>query len=351
MPTKQCAECGRDFEAARQTAKFCGDRCRKRASRGAGDEIERLRRRAKELADRQVAERVTQKRIPDYFAQYQQAISGAGERAAGAYSKAGSEISAASAGAAKYAEDLRKTLASEEQANAALRGVAYDPSGAQTNTASQLARLNAADVLAGVIGAQGASEASYYGDKGRIAEREKIEQLLRSAARQRQTKQELRSLGREEGDIRREELSRIRDLERDYLLARKAARQPGAERRHETREAQRGRRFESREAAKGRRFEARQAGLDRRAERKGSASGNQEGGRQRRRETREDIRDMLSLIRTTPEKKRKKLGKQGIIDLLSTKYEGFSHKEARKAYAKYNRRRRKRALNPTWLGL
>lgn len=31
---KQCASCGRPFEAKRQAAKFCGDTCRKRAQRG-----------------------------------------------------------------------------------------------------------------------------------------------------------------------------------------------------------------------------------------------------------------------------------------------------------------------------
>lgn len=34
MVTKSCASCGKSFEAKRATAKFCSERCRKRAQRG-----------------------------------------------------------------------------------------------------------------------------------------------------------------------------------------------------------------------------------------------------------------------------------------------------------------------------
>lgn len=36
MATRQCAVCGKPFEAARSTAKYCGSSCRARASQGAG---------------------------------------------------------------------------------------------------------------------------------------------------------------------------------------------------------------------------------------------------------------------------------------------------------------------------
>lgn len=228
------------------------------------------------------AEKVLQSRIPDYFKQYQQAVSGAADKTAAAYGEAAKSIGASSSSAAAYAEALRQRLAGEETTDEEIRGATVGTGGSDLSKASQEARINAANVLTGVLAGQGASQAGYYADKARIGSREQVEQMLRSAARQRGVRKDLRVLGREAGDIRRQELADLRDRERDYRLGLKAAREPGKARRHSARQAGLERAFESSEAAKARRNARREAARERRTDRRTSTSSGGGGGSARR---------------------------------------------------------------------
>jgi hypothetical protein len=138
----------------------------------------------REIKQEKKASNLQQKRISDYFPQYGQSLDQSAARTASAYQTAGDSIRSDSASATAYAEQLRSKLAGEEQADAAKRGVSYDPSGSQTNAAAQLARINAANVLTGVTASHGATQQAYLADKKAIGSREEIEQHLRETARQ-----------------------------------------------------------------------------------------------------------------------------------------------------------------------
>jgi len=60
MPTVACETCGQSFEAQRSTARFCSAGCRKAANRGAVNEAEAMKARARELTELQKRERGTQ---------------------------------------------------------------------------------------------------------------------------------------------------------------------------------------------------------------------------------------------------------------------------------------------------
>jgi hypothetical protein len=101
--------------------------------------------------------------------------------------------------------------------------VNYDPSGSNVGAQAQLARINSSDTLRNVTSSQGAAQASMFADKQRIAQREKIEQLLQEQERRRSYTQDLRDLAKRKSDTMIQEKGRLRDSERDYHLGLLAA--------------------------------------------------------------------------------------------------------------------------------
>jgi hypothetical protein len=198
------------------------------------------------------ASKVQQRRIRDWFPQYQEEIQKAANRTTSAYSQADQRMENASSVAADYANRLRQELASEAQADAQNRGVTYDPSGSETNVAAQLARINSTDTLRGVTSAQGAAQNAYFQDKSRIAGREKIEQLLTEQARRRAANMDLKDLARRQGDAQLAERGRLRDSERDYYLGLLAARGEKKAQAFTEQNARADRRFSRNESAKDR---------------------------------------------------------------------------------------------------
>lgn len=221
-------------------------------------------------------------RIRDYFKEYGKSLDPIAQRTAQAYGGAQQQIGQQSQASSQYAETLRQRLEGEARADAERRGVSYDPSGAQTNVAAQLARMNASNVLSGVIGAQGASQQAYLRDKQRIGEREKIEQLLREQARRRSFQADKREIAREKGAFRTDFRRQTRDTERDFYLGLLAARDKKAARRFAAQESAKSRRFESREARaedkRSRRYQERQAKLFGDKKKGGGGGGTKGGG-------------------------------------------------------------------------
>jgi hypothetical protein len=177
----------------------------------------------REIKAEKRASKLQQGRIGDYFGEYGTTVDDAAKRTADAYSGATATIQGTSDSAAKYAEELRSKLASEDQANAQLRGASYDSEGSQTNAAAQLARINSANTLIGVNASQGATQQAYLSDKKAIGSREEIEQHLREAARKRSLNKDLRDVAKDKGTYKVAKLAELKDRERDFGLSQQAA--------------------------------------------------------------------------------------------------------------------------------
>lgn len=273
--------------------------------------------------------RLSKKRIRQYFPNYRESIGEAASRTQAAYGQAQQEIGAASQSAANFAEQVRQRMAQEAMEDAARRGVAYDPSGSQTGAQANLARMNTANVLRGVTSAQGASQQAMFADKGRIAQREKIEQLLRADARKRSLQGERRDLLRDQGAFRADQLRQMRGEERDYLLGLMAAGEPG-----------KARRFQAKENRKSRRFDRKQAAKNRKADSKGGGgSGSKKDRRQNKRETKADIARLRSKLESAKPKQQRRFAenKRATIRKLVDQGRGFSKLEARKAYKRWRK--------------
>ena len=288
-------------------------------------------------AERQIegeirASKLGQKRTRDYFKTYGKQVDAAGASTAAAYEGAQASIGQASSAAADYAEKLRQRMASEAQEDAARRGVPYDPSGSSTMAEGNLARINAANTLSGVTGIQGAAQAGYYADKGRIGERESVEQRLREQARRRSLKDEKRDMVGDKAAQMAQMFATSRDSERDFYLGLKAAQEPG-----------KGRRFDRKQSAKDRSLTRSESAKDRaltQSENRKDRNQPDSGGGKKNPVDRQDISKIMALLRRAGETGQfHGVPKSKIIDTLLTDYDdSFDRREAKRAVKRYSKR-------------
>ncbi|MGH2761433.1 MAG: hypothetical protein ACRDLD_02445 [Thermoleophilaceae bacterium] len=164
------------------------------------------------------AERGQRERISDYFDAYGEATQGANRATQSAYENAQKTLRDLTASSTASDTATRAKADAEARADAKARGVTYDPSQSQKSAAGSSSRRAASDTFGGLVATQGAGQAAYLIDKGRVGEGERVNQLLRSHARSRTIKKDKRALAREKRDYRRDYRTRARDTERQYLL-------------------------------------------------------------------------------------------------------------------------------------
>lgn len=185
----------------------------------------------RQIKDEKRASGLQQKRIKDWFGQYDESLDESLDRTVSAYETAGAAIDADSMRSADYAEELRQRLAKEGAADAATRGTTYAPD--SVAAAANLARIQTADTLGAVNSTQAANAKAYMADKKTIGTRERIEQAFREDARKRSLNQDSRELARDKGSFLTAKTAELEDRERDYALGVQAATGEVASRRNQ----------------------------------------------------------------------------------------------------------------------
>lgn len=278
--------------------------------------------------------RLAQKRAKDYFKTYGREVAGAGKTTAAAYDSAQAGITAASNTTADRSEAIRQRMAAEAQADAERRGVTYNPSGSVVGAEANLARVNAANVLSAVTGAQKASNQGYYADKGRIGDREGIEQQFREEARRRSLKGELKTLSADKAAQVAGMLATARDSERDFYLGLQAAREPFRDRAFDASQAAKDRKLQRNQAQKDRHLDRGQAHKDRQHGGTDSSSGGKDGdGRDAA-----DVKKALGIIKR--EGNLNDHSKQEWIEVLLGIDASFSPNEIKRALALAKKRQK-----------
>lgn len=284
--------------------------------------------------------KIQSRRINEWFPQYQEEIAKAAMRTTSAYSQADQRMANASATAADYAEQLRQNLAQEGMQDAQNRGVTYDPSGSQVGVEANLARINSSDTLRGVTASQGAAQTGMYADKSRIAERERIEQLLREQARRRSYTQDLKDLSKRQSDAMLQEKGRLRDSERDYYLGLLAARGDKKAQAFAEQNAKADRRFDRNQSAKDRKLTKSENAKDRNQSRwenkHGGSTSSGDGGKDKQRDA-TNVKSAVDALRFAYSKgKLSGHSKQEILANLR-KETGFSNNELQAAWKRWSK--------------
>lgn len=168
--------------------------------------------RAEQRAERELRNR----RIPGYFAEYDQAVQNASTATDAAYDQALATISKTTAASSAQDNAVRAKMDAEARADAARTGTTYRPT---TDSAQASASRRAtSDQFAALTANQGATEQAYLADKRRIGTGEKVNQLMKSHDRSRTIRSDKRALAREVGAFKVDQRRQIRSDERNYDL-------------------------------------------------------------------------------------------------------------------------------------
>jgi len=170
-------------------------------------------------AEQRASER-RQKEIPAWFKGYLDTVTGSRAATQAAYGAVGAEQGARTQKALAQDEALREKLVAEERADAAKRGVAYDPEAGESLAQASLARRNLSDAAQNLVGTQGASQYAYLTDQARIGKGEQLNQVLREQARARTLDVDLREFAQRKGEYKAAKRGELRGEEREYGLAR-----------------------------------------------------------------------------------------------------------------------------------
>lgn len=172
----------------------------------------------RQLHAEQRASALQQRRIADWFPQYQAQIAQAQQQSRQGYNQAVQGVQQDTGQAQDYAESLRQRMRAESEQSAAQRGATYDPTIDATAQAANLSRGQLSQNVTGMLRGQGANQNAYFSDKKRIAKGEELNQLLREAARGRSVNADLRDLASRKGAFATDYEAKARPQERDFYL-------------------------------------------------------------------------------------------------------------------------------------
>ena len=262
--------------------------------------------------------------LGDWFGEYQRQLAGANQATTQGYSDAESRIAARAAAARGADTSMNADMMAQAQADAAQRGVAFDPSAFQQGGQATSYRQGQANSLADLAALQGSSENAYLNDKSRIGQGELTNQRLQEAARARGLESDMRNLQTDQGAFRLDYRNKLRGSERDFQNAKA---QLGVDR------ASLGVKAGYNDAI---RYQA-LMGNHKTVDVNNSYSGLGGGGGG----DKSDIREAIALIRGSSKNKKKNWSDQQFVDALLRENKGIDAGEAKAAVRRWRRKQRK----------
>lgn len=260
--------------------------------------------------------------LGDWFGEYQRQLASANQATTQGYNDAESRIAARAAQARQADVAMNNAAIQQAQADAAARGVAFDPSAFQQAGQAASYRQGQDNTLADLTAMQGQNQAAYMNDKSRIGQGELINQRLAEAARARGFENDLVNLAKDKGAFRVDFRNKSRQQERDYMNQKAQmgldAASIGVKRGYND-----AIKYQALMGAQPSRVDNYYHG--------GSKSGGGGG----------DVREAVALIRSTSKKKLRRWSDKDLIDNLITSGKGIDASEARKAIRRWRRQKKK----------
>lgn len=160
--------------------------------------------------------------LPAWYQGYQSDLARLRGESQGAYDAATARVAEFSNQGAAQDADSRQGAEQRAMADAALRGVAFDPSAFQGQIEAEDARRNVQTSTLGTLAGQGANQFSYLTNRQGIAGQQQIAEMQNEGLRRRKVTEDKRELASKKGDLAAEFLRQAREDERKYLLEGKA---------------------------------------------------------------------------------------------------------------------------------
>ena len=262
--------------------------------------------------------------LGDWFGEYQRQLASANQATTAGYQDAEARMAARAAQARQQDMTMNDAAMAQARADAAQRGVAFDPSAFQQGGQAASFRQGQDNTLADLTALQGQNQAAYMNDKSRIGQGELINQRLAEAARARGYENDLVNLAKDKGAFRVDFRNKSRQQERDYMNQKA---QMGLD------AASIGVKRGYNDAIK---YQAYMGAQPSRVDNFYHGGGGGKGGGGN------DVREAVALIRSTPKKKRNRWSDKDLIDKLITSGKGIDANEARKAVRRWRRQQKNR---------
>lgn len=160
-------------------------------------------------AEKQLGQR--QQNVTHWFDQYKADLAAKGQQQAQMYQQAVAQTQQQAAQSQQAAADQRARLDAEARADAASRGATYSGIPGLQSTAGAETRKGLADLMASLVGAQGAATTAYTADQSGVASASQLSEHLKG-------EKALEDLLKEKGAYGQDYMAKRRDAERQNVL-------------------------------------------------------------------------------------------------------------------------------------